>query len=323
MASTQYYIQDGQIIRNAEKPVAGLFNLNKFVKRQIDSLHIASWNTCCDTAGTDPQPVRVNPTTGALETYNGTAWVEFSGGGAGAATALTAFATGGQTDATQLTAGYNEVTTVATAGDSVKLPAATISQMVIVKNEGAAIADIFPATGDTINDGAANAAIPIAPGSTIVFNAINSTNWETSSQVLSSDTINEQTAAAGVTVDGALIKDGGISANSMFAGFFPTTAAQAITGAGAVNVTAFLTKFTSSGAAQALTMAAGTQIGQRKKVSHVADGGSGVLTATFVGGTTITFTTVGEFADLLWNGTAWAVLELGNTATPGTPPVLA
>lgn len=135
--------------------------------------------------------------------------------------------------------------------------------------------------------------------------------------------ISEQVAAAGVTVDGLLIKDGGASANSMFAGFFPTTAAQALSGPGAVNVTAYLTKYTSTGVAEPLTIASGTQIGQRKKVSHVVDGGSGVLTGVFVGGTTITFTSVAEFADLLWNGSAWAVLELGNTATPGTPPVLA
>jgi hypothetical protein len=112
-------------------------------------------------------------------------------------------------------------------------------------------------------------------------------------------------------------------AGTMIAGFYPTIAAQALTGAGAVNVTSYLTKFTSSGAAQALTIASGTLIGQRKRVSHVVDGGSGVLTGVFVGGTTITFTTVGEYADLLWTGSDWAVLELGNSATPGTPPVLA
>lgn len=149
------------------------------------------------------------------------------------------------------------------------------------------------------------------------------TNFDTTPIAISTDTISEQTVGNGITIDGALIKDGGISANSMFAGFFPTTAAQALSGAGTVNVTSYLTKYTSTGGAQALTLASGTQIGQRKKISHVVDGGSGVLTATFVGGTTITFTTVGEFADLLWNGSAWAVLELGNTATPGTPPVLA
>jgi hypothetical protein len=110
---------------------------------------------------------------------------------------------------------------------------------------------------------------------------------------------------------------------TQIAGFFPTTAAQALSGAGAVNVTSYLTKYTSTAGAQALTIASGTLIGQRKRVSHVVDGGSGVLTGVFVGGTTITFTTVAEYADLLWTGTAWAVLELGNSATPGTPPALA
>lgn len=135
--------------------------------------------------------------------------------------------------------------------------------------------------------------------------------------------VTEFTGNNGVTVDGALIKDGGISANSMYAGFFPTPAAQALSGAGAVNITSYLTKYTSTGAAQALTLASGSQIGQRKKVVHVVDGGSGILTAVYVGGTTITFTTVAEFADLMWTGTAWAVLELGNSAVPGTPPALA
>lgn len=137
--------------------------------------------------------------------------------------------------------------------------------------------------------------------------------------------VSEMTAASGVTIDSVLLKDGGVSNTGVtqIAGFFPTIAAQALSGAGAVNVTAYLTKYTSTAGAQALTIASGSQIGQRKRVSHVVDGGSGVLTGVFVGGTTITFTTVGEFADLLWTGTNWAVLELGNTATPGTPPALA
>lgn len=113
------------------------------------------------------------------------------------------------------------------------------------------------------------------------------------------------------------------AAGTMFAAFYPSAAAQALSGAGAVNVTAFLTNFTSTGAAEALTLASGTQTGQRKKVYHIVDGGSGVLTAVFVGGTTITFTTVGEFADLIWTGSAWGVLQLGNTTAGGALPALA
>lgn len=141
---------------------------------------------------------------------------------------------------------------------------------------------------------------------------------------LATSTISEQVGGVGVTVDGVLLKDGGVSANSMFAGFYPTAALQSLSGAGAVNVTSYLTNFTSTGGAQALTMADGTQIGQLKKVVHVVDGGSGVLTpANLAGGTTVTFTSVGEFATFIWFGTEWTVIELGNTATPGTLPVLA
>ena len=139
------------------------------------------------------------------------------------------------------------------------------------------------------------------------------------------DTINESTANAGVTIETVKLENGGVTntAETMIVPFYPTTAAQSLSGAGAVNVTSFLTQFTSTGAGDALTIASGTQIGQRKKVSHVVDGGSGVLTGVFVGGTTITFTTVGEFCELIWTGVSWGVLELGNSATPGTPPTLA
>lgn len=141
---------------------------------------------------------------------------------------------------------------------------------------------------------------------------------------LATSTISEQVGDVGVTIDGALIKDGGISANAMFAGFFPITAPQALSGAGAVNTTSHVTNFTSTGGAQALTLADGSQIGQIKKIIHVVDGGSGVLTPTnLAGGTTITFTTAGEIAVLLWDGTEWNAIELSNPTTLATPPVLA
>ncbi len=77
----------------------------------------------------------------------------------------------------------------------------------------------------------------------------------------------------------------------------PSGAPQALSGAGAVNVTSFLTNYTSTGASQALTLANGVRVGQLKKIKHLVDGGSGVLTPTSLsGGTTITFTNIGEFA---------------------------
>ena len=86
-------------------------------------------------------------------------------------------------------------------------------------------------------------------------------------------------------------------------------APQALSGAGACNVTTVATLFTSTGAAQALTLADGTRAGQLKFVSHVVDGGSGVLTPTTkTGFTTVTLTAVNDWVCLIWSGAAWFVL---------------
>ena len=85
---------------------------------------------------------------------------------------------------------------------------------------------------------------------------------------------------------------------------------QALSGAGAVNVTDMLTSLTTTGAAQALTLANGT-LGQIKIISHVDDGGSAVLTPTTkIGFTTITFTGVGESAMLVYTAAGWAIVAL-------------
>lgn len=86
-------------------------------------------------------------------------------------------------------------------------------------------------------------------------------------------------------------------------------APQALSGAGACNVTTIATLFTSTGVADALTLADGTRAGQLKFVAHVVDGGSGVLTPTTkTGFTSITFTNVNDWACLIWSGSAWFVL---------------
>lgn len=93
-------------------------------------------------------------------------------------------------------------------------------------------------------------------------------------------------------------------------------AAQALSGAGAVNLTTPVTRLTTSGAGQALTLADGSVIGQRKRIIHAVDGGSAVLTADgslHLGDSiaTITFTNVRDWVDLEWNGTAWDVIAYG------------
>lgn len=95
--------------------------------------------------------------------------------------------------------------------------------------------------------------------------------------------------------------------NAMFFG-----APQALVGAGAVNVTARTTLFTSTGAGQALTLANGTKTGQRKTVHHTVDGGSGILTPATAGNfATATFTNVHDWAEFEWSGAAWNVVAFG------------
>lgn len=83
--------------------------------------------------------------------------------------AITAFATGGQASAVALTSMMNRITICATAGDSVKLPASAPGMSIIVSNDGATAADVFPATGDAINGQAANIAVRLKPGAVVVF----------------------------------------------------------------------------------------------------------------------------------------------------------
>jgi hypothetical protein len=81
-----------------------------------------------------------------------------------------------------------------------------------------------------------------------------------------------------------------------------------LSGAGAVSVTKDSTRFTSTGVAQALTLADGVN-GQRKKIVHVVDGGSAILTPTTkTGFSTVTFTNVGETVTLVFYTTiGWTV----------------
>lgn len=102
---------------------------------------------------------------------------------------------------------------------------------------------------------------------------------------------------------------------------------QALTGAGAVNITSFLTALTFNAVGHALTLADGSFVGQRKKITAVAitNSGTGILTPTTLDdGDTITFSVVGDTVVLRWSGSAWKVIERYNVATGATTtPVLA
>ena len=117
----------------------------------------------------------------------------------------------------------------------------------------------------------------------------------------------------------------GIKKGDMLIPCIPDVAQQALSGAGACNVTAFYTAVTTTGA-DALTLAAGTELGQLKKIQMIVDGGNGTLTiANPVSASldVIAFADAGDYVMCIWNGTAWRVLELGNDADGASAPGIA
>jgi len=77
-----------------------------------------------------------------------------------------------------LTRGLNEIAVCVNAGDAVTLPLAAAGQVVIITNHGAQSCDVFPASGDAINEAAANAAKALAADATMFCYSYDSTNWE-------------------------------------------------------------------------------------------------------------------------------------------------
>jgi|SRR5579871_3678427 len=133
--------------------------------------------------------------------------------------AVTAHAGGGQGSAVQLSAQITNVTTVATAGDSVKLPPATAINiypdgpadnrgvLFIVINSGANTLAVFPDSGSTINGGSANASVNVAAGDVALFWQTSAGAWFTADQsqktfgsiTLTSGSYIFESAATGIT----------------------------------------------------------------------------------------------------------------------------
>jgi hypothetical protein len=93
-------------------------------------------------------------------------------------TAITAFAGGGQASATTLTTHFNMVDTVASVGDSVKLPVAAAGDTVVVKNRASNALNLFPQSGVQINALGNDVAISIAGGDSLRLVALSATQWE-------------------------------------------------------------------------------------------------------------------------------------------------
>jgi hypothetical protein len=84
-------------------------------------------------------------------------------------TDITAFAGGGQASAKQLRRMINRVTTVASNGDSVKLPTARAGRRVTVINATAQTLAIYPGASETINFGIGGAPFLLAGFKTADF----------------------------------------------------------------------------------------------------------------------------------------------------------
>lgn len=109
----------------------------------------------------------------ALYRYNGTAWVESP---SSVTTGITAEPSGVQGDV-PLVSKINEVTTVASLNDSVTLPTAVAGIEVVVINSVGTAMDVFPASGDDIDGGSANAATTVAGNAVARFYAVDAASW--------------------------------------------------------------------------------------------------------------------------------------------------
>ncbi len=98
--------------------------------------------------------------------------LDFTKGVAGVA----AFATGGQTSATRLNIHVNEISTVATTGDSVIMPPAEPGLTVTIINNGANACDVFPSVSDNLGAGV-DVAVSLAAGVKIRYDCYDTTNW--------------------------------------------------------------------------------------------------------------------------------------------------
>ena len=88
-------------------------------------------------------------------------------------------------------------------------------------------------------------------------------------------------------------------------------AAQALTGAGAVDITSAVTTIASAGAI-ALTLANGTSTNQIKIITMITDGGTATLTPTTLNGySTIAFDTDGDSCILLYidSTVGWTIIS--------------
>ena len=79
---------------------------------------------------------------------------------------------------------FNEISVCATANDTVTLPTAVAGLSVTVINNGAATLQIFPATDDSIDAGAADASTTLAAGKAQIYRAKSTVVWESMLEIV-------------------------------------------------------------------------------------------------------------------------------------------
>jgi hypothetical protein len=161
--------------------------------------------------------------------------------------------------------------------------------------------------GTTTNG--SNGRIQLATGTAITDGISQSTHWSIYSPSSGAVTLATNSGVSALTVDS--------SQNITYTATMRVST-DTLSGAGAIVVTKDTTKYTSTGDAQALTLADGSD-GQIKRIMHVVDGGSGVLTPTTkTGFSTVTFTNAGDSVTLEFVTTqGWIVIgSYGATIAP-------
>jgi len=108
--------------------------------------------------------------------YDGTNWVEDRGLVGSITAGITASTTQSQGQQ-PLTAIMNQVSTCANVDDVVTLPAAYKGRICRVANDGANQLQVFPASGDAIDAGSADASVSVSAGGRATFVASDTTTW--------------------------------------------------------------------------------------------------------------------------------------------------
>lgn len=102
----------------------------------------------------------------------------------------------------------------------------------------------------------------------------------------------------------------GAPSNSYIIPVYLDAAIGTLSGPGALPITTSMVHLTTTGAADAVTLADGTIVGQVLAVHHVTDGGDADITpANFADGTSINTAAAGDQIVFMWTGSDWQLIS--------------